>query len=185
VIGQRVETLTLAADNLDIASITIKLGVENIIVLHVVIAVNIILWYPVDDVSVSTRPEAVTRGREGGRDLTQGQGAHHALNRHQRQRGPGGKLGGRVQLVGVGGGGGALIARLVRLSGQRQRLGPDLPADVDNDEDTEQGGDNRNSHTHDKAGHARVRVTLDTFPDIFMDQEVSSLTIGAGRGTVL
>lgn len=171
--------------------------------LHVVIAVNIILWYsekkfiitfflrgthksssPVDDISVRIRPEAVTRRGEGGHDLTQG-GVDDVLDRDHRH-GDLRELGGRVQLVGVGGGGGALVARLVRVTSQGERLGPDLPANVDNDEDTEEGRDDGDGDTHNKAGHARVRVTLrDAFPGMIMDQEISSLTVGAGRGTVL
>ena len=141
--------------------------------LHVVIAVNIILWYsekkfiitffrggthkswsPVDDISVRIRPEAVTRWGEGGHDLTQG-GVDDVLDRDHRHGHLRGELGGRVQLVGVGGGG-ALVAGLVRVTRQGERLGPDLPANVDNDEDTEEGRDDGDGDTNNKAGHARV-----------------------------
>ena len=161
---------------------------QNIIVFHVVIAVNIILWYPerssslyfgegntlssspVDDIGVSSRPEAGTRRGEAGHGLTQG------LDRE------GGRLG--VQLVGVGGRG-ALVTRLVSLTSQRGRLGPEPLADVDNDEDTEEGGDDGDGDTDNKGGQARVGFTLNTFPDMIMDQKISSLTVGTGCGTVL
>ena len=134
---------------------------------------------PVDDISLWTRSEAVTRLGEGGPDLTpdlaEG-GVEDVLDRDHRH-------GGRVQLVRAGRERGALVTRL-GLTGQGG-LGPDLPADVDNQEDAEEGGEDGDGHTHHQGGHVRVGVTLNTFPDMIVDEEISALTVGAGRGTVL